>query len=86
MKKKIIYLGLGFVLIACSETDEVKEEVEQSTEQLEEDQTEASGIIEDEGYVLGPLPEDPLLDVYGEDSLDAGGNYVYPPRDTIFDN
>jgi len=31
---------------------------------------------------LGPESDIALVDQYGEDSLDAAGNYVYPPRDT----
>ncbi|WP_343785390.1 gliding motility protein GldN [Wandonia haliotis] len=31
---------------------------------------------------LGPESDLPLVDIYGDDSLDINGNYVYPPRDT----
>jgi gliding motility associated protien GldN len=31
---------------------------------------------------LGPESDDILQTVYGDDSVDAEGNYVYPPRDT----
>lgn len=31
---------------------------------------------------LGPESDIALVNEYGEDSLDAAGNYVYPPRDT----
>lgn len=33
---------------------------------------------------LGDEPEEPFLNMYGEDSTDIDGNYVYPPRDTIW--
>jgi gliding motility associated protien GldN len=33
---------------------------------------------------LGPLPEDPLLNEYGEDSIGTDGNPVYPPRDIFW--
>jgi gliding motility associated protien GldN len=38
-------------------------------------------------FYLGKLGADsdiPLVDMYGEDSLDINGNYVYPPRDTVW--
>ncbi|MDX1652287.1 MAG: gliding motility protein GldN [Brumimicrobium sp.] len=38
-------------------------------------------------YYLGTLGADsdvPLSNIYGEDSLDAAGNYVYPDRDTLW--
>lgn len=31
---------------------------------------------------LGPESDIPLVDMYGDDSLDMNGNYVYPPRDS----
>lgn len=31
---------------------------------------------------LGAETDDPLKDMYGDDSMDVNGNYVYPPRDT----
>jgi gliding motility associated protien GldN len=31
---------------------------------------------------LGADSDDPLKDMYGDDSMDVNGNYVYPPRDT----
>ncbi|MEX2485518.1 MAG: gliding motility protein GldN [Brumimicrobium sp.] len=33
---------------------------------------------------LGPQPEDPYLNQYQEDSTDAQGKLVYPPRDTMW--
>lgn len=33
---------------------------------------------------LGAKPIDPYLNMWGEDSIDINGNYVYPPRDTIW--
>jgi gliding motility associated protien GldN len=33
---------------------------------------------------LGADSDIPLVNGYGEDSLDAEGNYVYPPRDTLW--
>lgn len=33
---------------------------------------------------LGPIPVDPYLNIYQQDSTDANGNYVYPPRDTLW--
>lgn len=38
-------------------------------------------------YYLGSLGADtdvPLVNIYGEDSTDAFGNFVYPPRDTLW--
>ena len=33
---------------------------------------------------LGPEPEYPLQDIYGDDSLDVSGDYVFPARDTMW--
>lgn len=33
---------------------------------------------------LGAIPLDPLLNQYGEDSMDVNGAPVYPPRDTLW--
>lgn len=33
-------------------------------------------------YTLGPRPVNPLINAYGEDSIDSDGNFVYPARDT----
>lgn len=33
---------------------------------------------------LGQIQLNPYLDIYGQDSLDANGNPVYPPRDTLW--
>lgn len=33
---------------------------------------------------LGEMPVDPYLDMYQQDSVDANGEYVFPPRDTIW--
>tara|TARA_B100000508_G_scaffold55003_3_gene42695 strand:+ start:68782 stop:69192 length:411 start_codon:yes stop_codon:yes gene_type:complete len=33
-------------------------------------------------YTLGPRPVNPLPNVYGDDSIGADGNFVYPARDT----
>lgn len=33
---------------------------------------------------LGDEPTEALLNIYGEDSTDVNGQYVYPPRDTIW--
>src|SRR5690554_7480242 len=33
---------------------------------------------------LGDEPIDPILNQYQEDSMDVNGNFVYPPRDTLW--
>lgn len=47
---------------------------------------ETDSLFRDEVfYYMGTLGEEsdiPLVDIYGDDSVDAAGNYVYPPRDT----
>jgi hypothetical protein len=90
MKKYILIVVLITGLAACGEENEsitsADEEID-GTELVDDNQVSSDGIImEDEGYTLGPIPEDPLLNMYGEDSLDTEGNLVYPPRDTIYDN
>ncbi|MDG0974522.1 MAG: gliding motility protein GldN [Crocinitomicaceae bacterium] len=38
-------------------------------------------------FYLGKLGADsdvPLVNIYGDDSIDVSGNYVYPPRDTLW--
>lgn len=33
---------------------------------------------------LGPMPLDPYLNAWGEDSVDVNGDFVFPPRDTLW--
>ncbi len=35
-------------------------------------------------YTLGPRPDVPIPNIYGDDSIAADGYYVYPPQDTIW--
>lgn len=35
-------------------------------------------------YKLGPRPDIPLVNKYGDDSIGPNGNFVYPPVDTIW--
>lgn len=88
MTKYYLIIGLAIGLTACdgeSEDTNLTDDVEVEATEDTDDAVEGE-MIEDEGYTLGPIPEEPLLNMYGEDSLDADGNMVYPPRDTIYDN
>lgn len=49
-----------------------------------EEETDTEIESEELNYKLGPIPENAYQNMYGEDSVDADGNYVFPPRDTIF--
>jgi hypothetical protein len=49
-----------------------------------EEETEAEIDSEELNYKLGPIPENAYQNIYGEDSVDVNGNYVFPPRDTIY--
>lgn len=37
-------------------------------------------------YTLGPRSDVALSNMYGEDSIDSDGNFVYPSQDTIWVN
>jgi hypothetical protein len=79
MKKKLLFIGLAIGMVACSEAGTVEENNTDAQEELTQEDE-----VEDLGYTLGPDSDIPLVDMYGEDSLDADGNFVYPSRDTIW--
>lgn len=90
--KKISVLALIFLaLLSCKEGEEnvdqenkaEKNPVEQTNENQEQDSEEASE--EDLGYSLGVRPDNAIPNQFGDDSIDAEGNVVYPARDTIWD-
>lgn len=87
MNRKMFYfLALFFITSSCmseNASDEINENKSNQTEQdAMHDNMEFKQ--DDLPYVLGPDTDAALKDMYGEDSVGADGNYVYPPRDTIW--
>lgn len=89
--KKISVLTLTFLtLLSCKEGEENldqenkvdKDTIEQISENEEPDLEQNSE--EDLGYSLGVRPDNAIPNQFGDDSIDAQGNVVYPPRDTIW--
>jgi hypothetical protein len=78
MKRKLLVIGLAIGMTACS-GEEVVEEINTDTQEETAQEEE-----EDLGYTLGPDSDIPLVDMYGDDSLDVDGNFVYPSRDTLW--
>jgi hypothetical protein len=71
MKKRIIYFGLGLGLMACGGEEGAVDDQNNDLDQSE--------INANEEKI-------PLLNMYGEDSIDAQGNIVYfNPNDAKYD-
>jgi hypothetical protein len=82
MNKSLI-IALAFLTFSsCKEGEEkaLQENSEEKTKSADSSQT----IEEDLGYTLGIRSDRPLTNIYGQDSTDAEGNNIYPPRDTMW--
>ncbi len=85
MKTKWIYVVCCFGFFACNNETSTEETTASETEQVD-NEANAEGFADEEerSFKLGPRPETPMLNMYGEDSIDADGSYVYAGRDTIW--
>jgi hypothetical protein len=85
--KKISVLALVVLMIMSCKEGEEKVDQKNSADKKEVDNSSNDNQVseEDLGYTLGTRPDNALSNIYGGDSIDAQGNTVYPPRDTIWD-
>jgi hypothetical protein len=85
--KKISVLALVVLMSMSCKDGEEKVEQENSVDKKEVDNSSNNNQVseEDLGYTLGIRPDRAFSNMYGSDSIDAQGNTVYPPRDTIWD-
>lgn len=85
----LLPIGLSFLFFSCNDNSVDGENI-QSVSEKENDtnQEDIHSMDEKEetekAYKLGPMPVNPLLNSYGNDSIDVDGNIVYPSRDTIW--
>ena len=82
MNRKIFYLLTLFLLVASCSNENTDETIDNESSQTQNDASPEE--MDDLPYMLGPDTDAALKDMYGEDSVGADGNYVYPPRDTIW--
>ncbi len=85
MKTKWMYVVCCFGFFACTNETSNEETTGTQSEHIEaEASTENADTEGERKFELGPRPEKPMLNSYGEDSTDEEGLSVYPGRDTIW--